>query len=103
MLCEAMFEARTKCYDIGVMLKVSVVTLYSIMTQYDDPGDKLREVLKTWLRTAPKPTWQDIVDALKSPVVDELRLARDIEAKYRHLSTEETAHELPQQPTRGTY
>ena len=104
---EAVYEARTKAYDIGLKLKVPVDTLDSIEDQYRVPGDKLREVLKTWLRTAPKPTWQDILDALRSRVVGQPKLARDIEAKYKLHSTVEAAHVsretipevLPQQPT----
>ena len=105
MVWEAVYEARTKAYEIGLILKVAVDTLDSIDKRYDDPSDKLREVLKTWLRTASKPTWQDILDALRSRVVGQPKLASDIEAKY--CTTVETAHVsrdtipevLPQQPT----
>ena len=79
----AVFAARTKWYDIGLKLNVPVDTLDSISTdgQFHNHGEKLRETLKLWLKTA-KPTWQDIVDALKSRVVGEPRLASDIEAEY---------------------
>ena len=105
MVWETVYEARTKAYEIGLILKVAVDTLDSIDKRYDDPSDKLREVLKTWLRTASKPTWQDILDALKSRVVGQPRLASDIEAKYcttveaAHVSRETIPEVLPQQPT----
>ena len=107
MVWETVYEARTKAYEIGLILKVVVDTLDSIDERYDDSSDKLREVLKTWLRTAPKPTWQDILDALRSRVVGQSKLARDIEAKHKLRSTVEAAHVsretipevLPQQPT----
>ena len=107
MVCEAVYEARTKAYEIGLILRVPVDTLESIEDQYRVPGDKLREVLKTWLRTAPKPTWQDILDALRSRMVGQPKLASDIEAKRNLHSTVEAAHVsretipevLPQKPT----
>ena len=105
MVWETVYEARTKAYEIGLILKVAVDTLDSIDKRYDDPSDKLREVLKTWLRTASKPTWQDILDALRSRVVGQLKLASDIEAKYcttvetAHVSRETIPNVLPQQPT----
>ena len=93
MVWETVYEARTKAYEIGLILKVTVDTLDSIKEQYSNPSDKLREVLKTWLRTASKPTWQDILDALKSRVVGESRLASDVEARYKHPTAVETAHD----------
>ena len=102
---ETVYEARAKAYEIGLILKVAVDTLDSNDKKHDDPSDKLREVLKTWLRTASKPTWQDILDALKSRVVGQPKLASDIEAKYcttvetAHVSRETIPEVLPQQPT----
>ena len=78
----ALFEARTKWYDIGLALKVPVPTLDSIDSQFDNHSDKLREALKVWLKTVTEPSWQDIVDVLKSPVVSEPKLACDIKAKH---------------------
>ena len=107
MVWETVYEARTKAYEIGLRLKVPVDTLDSIEGQYRDPGEKLREVLKTWLKTAPKPTWQVILDALSSRVVGQPKLARDIEAEHKRCFTVEAARVsrkkipevLPQQPT----
>ena len=94
---EAAFESRTKSYDIGLILKVPVDTLDSIAAQFDAPREKLREILKVWLKTATKPTWQAILDALRSPIVGESSLATNIEAKYCTPITPEA--QLPQQPT----
>ena len=78
----AVFKAHTKSYKIGLILQVPVHELESIAVQFADPGDKLLETLKVWLKTATKPTWQAIVDALRSPIVGEASLATDIQAKY---------------------
>ena len=94
---EAAFAARSKSFKIGLRLKVPVDTLDTIAAQFDDLGDKLQETLKVWLRTATQPTWQAILVALRSPVVGELSLATNIEAKYCTPITPEA--QLPQQPT----
>ena len=76
-------EARTKWYDIGLELKVPVGTLDSIKAQSDDPKECLLEALKHWLKTVdPKPTWQVLVDALRSCVVEENQLANSLEEKH---------------------
>ena len=76
-------EARTKWYDIGLELKVPVGTLESIEAQSDDPKKCLLEALKHWLKTVdPKPTWQVLVDALRSCVVEENQLANSLEEKH---------------------
>ena len=79
---EAVFEARTKWYDIGLALDVDVSTLDSIDKQFDNHGDKLRTTLTTWLRTATEPKWQAVVNALKNPVVGRPDLAKDIKDKH---------------------
>ena len=76
-------EARTKWYDIGLELKVPVGTLDSIRVQSDDTKECLLEALKHWLKTVdPKPTWQALVDALRSCVVEENQLANSLEEKH---------------------
>ena len=106
-----LFEACTKWYDIGLALNVPVTTLDSIKLdgQFGNHSDKLREILKVWLKTAREPTWQDVVEVLKSRVIGEPKLASDIEAK--HCATAETGQasgqtipevQQPQLTTRAT-
>ena len=77
------FKVRTKWYDVGLELRVPVHTLDSIRLQFTDPADCLRETLKEWLKgIEPKPTWGALVDALRSDVVREHCLAREVEEKY---------------------
>ena len=77
-----LFPCRAKCYDLGIQLRVDLGSLDSIKVQYTDPRDQLREVIKTWLTTSKNPTWEVIVEALKSPIVEEGRLAMDLQQKY---------------------
>ena len=79
---DAVYDVQSKCYDIGIMLKVPVGTLGSIRAEYSKSSDQLREILTVWLKTATQRTWQTLADALKSRIVGEPKLASDIEAKY---------------------
>ena len=80
---EELNDVRAKWYNIGLQLHVSVGTLDAIKEQYDDPSHCQRETLKTWLKTSlSAPTWSNIVDALRSSTVGEVRLAADLEHKY---------------------
>ena len=104
VVMEELNDIRAKWDDIGLQLHVSVGTLDAIKEQYDDPSRCLRETLKTWLKTCPSsPTWKNIVDALRSSTVGEVRLAADLEQKY--CSTQDTSvaathhHALPAPPS----
>ena len=98
---EELNDVRAKWYDVGMQLRVSVATLDAIKKLYNDPSDCLMETLKTWLKTYPSPTWSNIVDSLGSSVVDEVRLADNLERKYcsaQHTSIAAT-RPVPVQPT----
>ena len=83
VVMEELNDVRAKWYNIGLQLRMSVGTLDAIKEQYDDPSHCLRETLKTWLKTSPSaPTWTNIVDALRSSTVGEVRLAADLQNKY---------------------
>ena len=79
---EALFDTRSKAYNIGLKLKVPMGRLKSIKKQYSDPSDQLREMLTAWLEMAAQQKWQTIVDALRSRIIGEPKLASDIEAEY---------------------
>ena len=76
------FRCRAKWYNLGIQLQVDVSTLDCIKVQYDDPGDQLREVVKVWLTSIENPTWGGMIEALKSPVIDDTLLARELQQKY---------------------
>ena len=60
----------------------------------------MREILKHWLKTAvsPRPTWEAVVTALRSPLVNEMSVAAQLEAKYcapiQHLGENPTQGKL---------
>ncbi len=78
---EAVHEASTKWYKIGLMLDVPVVFLEEIRTDIT-VQEPLCGALKCWLNTAQKPTWKELVDVLKKRCVGEARLAAQLEKKY---------------------
>ena len=69
-------------YNLGLQLKVRTGTLDRIRTQFPDPNDQLREMLKAWLKTGDNPTWKTLTDALNSRSVGASQLAGDLETKY---------------------
>ena len=85
---DAVFDARAKWYETGLQLGVPPSSLDSIRTDGGSISEKLHETLKVWLETAPKPTWQNILDALRNRAVGELSLAASVEANYCHTTTE---------------
>ena len=104
VVMEELSDIRAKWYDIGLQLRLRVGTLDAIREQYDDPSHCLRETLKIWLKISPSPTtWKNIVEALRSLIIGEVRLATDLEQKY--CSTQDTSvavtdhHALPALPS----
>ena len=91
-----LYDVCTRWYDVGLALKVPVATLDSIDGQFNIYSDKLLQTLKVWLKTAIKPSWQDVVSVLKSPVVGEPKLASDIEAKYCTTAEVEQGQTMPE-------
>jgi len=57
-------------------------TLDCLRVQFSDPGDQLREVLRAWVTTSDSPTWGTLAEALRSPVIGENQLAREVQQKY---------------------
>ena len=73
---------RARWYILGLRLRMDVRTLDSFRVKYSDPVDLLMQVLKTWLTTSENPTWEAMVEALKSPVIGEARLAMELQQKF---------------------
>ena len=80
----ALTSASPKWHMIGVQLEIPSHKLRNIRLEFSNPMDQLREMLDVWMNeeTDPNLSWGVIIDALKSPSVDESRLARKIEEKY---------------------
>ena len=72
---------REKWQYIGQELGVEQYSLRDIRTNYSDPGDCLREVLRERLRNCAT-AWGDSIAVLRSPRIRDFQLADNLEAKY---------------------
>ena len=86
-----LFSVKTEWYNLGLELGQRVPTLDGIDAKYSsDPPQCFRQVLKEWLKGVnPRPTWQAMVNALKSHTVAQYHLAEQIQAEV--LSTQPLA------------
>ena len=78
---------RTKWKMIGLGLRLPHSDLEAMSSS---PQDCLERSMSKWLkRVDPPPTWQAIVDVLRSPLVNEHWLANYLEEKFCHDITSE--------------
>ena len=76
---EAVWEARSKWYNIGLKLGTSPGTLDSIKAANQNPDDCITAMIKDWLNNGkPRPTWAAVAKALKSPMVGYAQLAEEL-------------------------
>ena len=77
-------SVRVNWYNIGLELGIPYTELNCFRKMYSDPSDSLREVLIHWLKTAvdSPPSWEAVVSALRSPIVNEMNVAAQLESKY---------------------
>ena len=65
---------------MGLELKLSPDTLKAISRKYSQSvNDCFVEMLSKWLRSGCRPTWEDMISALRSPVVGLQALAIKLE------------------------
>lgn len=68
---------------LGRLLRLPKTTVDSIHDGYADVHQFLFEVIDEFVnQKEPQPTWKNIVDALRHPLIRESNLAREIEHKY---------------------
>ena len=91
-----LFSVKTDWYNLGLELGQRVPTLDGIDAKYSgDPLQCFRQVLKEWLKGVnPPPTWQAMVNALKSHTVAQYHLAEQIQAELPTVLS--TQHLAPQ-------
>ena len=82
LLVYELLDVSAQWYPLGLQLKVRTKTLERIRRQIPNPRDQLQEMLKVWLITSDKPSWNTLTDALRSRSVGASQLASVLEAKY---------------------
>lgn len=79
---ESIADARAKWEFIGLALKIRRSDLDAIAMK-QDVDERFKEMLKKWLtRIDPPPSWEGLVKALESRMVDHLQLARRIAIEH---------------------
>ena len=77
---EKLYSARTKWFNIGLLLNNDNTTLESIRVRNrDDPDGCLREMLTRRLQAGGPLTWRNLCDSLRSPIVGRDDVAKEIE------------------------
>jgi len=96
-------EARAKWYHIGLELKLPVVVLNAIRSEFFDEIDCLTEMCSHWLRRInPHPSWVALAQALESPPVGEGHLAQQLRDKYCQGGEDMIPHVYPTPSPTGT-
>ena len=83
-LLHELHPVRASWYNIGLEFNIPHTELDCFKQTYSDQTDLMREMLKHWLKTAvdPPPTWEAVVTALRSPLVNEKKVAAQLDSKY---------------------
>ena len=82
-ICDAVWDARLKWFDIGLELGLIVTDLDVIEASHRNSVARyFPEMLKLWLRHDTHSTWSALVDALRSPTVGHKELAEYIKSVY---------------------
>lgn len=79
---EALWEARSKWYNIGIRLKVKDSDLECINAVSGiEVGEKFTQMLRTRLKMLEPVTWEELCDTLNHLIVNEPTLARKVKRK----------------------
>ena len=82
-LLDELYPVRVSWYNIGLQLDIPHTTLDCFKQNYSDQSDLMREMLKCWFDSAVNPpTWEAVVTALKSRIVNKKKVADELESKY---------------------
>ena len=84
VLLNELHPVQASWYYIGLELDIPHTTLNGFRQMYSTPLDLMREMLICWLDTAvnPRPSWEAVVTALRSPLVNMNHVAEQLESKY---------------------
>ena len=79
VLYELVITASVRWHALGLQLGVRPGELERIEHEYVDPRDRLREMLRCWLKQTSFPSMPDLVAALRKHSVEEIVLAQELE------------------------
>ena len=80
-LFNSLLPKAAKWESLGLQLGLSPDELATIKANSEDVEECLRRVLTKWFDRTVQPTWQEVVSALRSPGLEDHRLAMELEQK----------------------
>ena len=84
VVIEAVWEARSKWYNIGLKLGISPGTLDAIKGANQNPDECFTDMIKDWLNNGkPRPTWAAMTEALESRMVGYGDLAKKLVVSHK--------------------
>ena len=83
-LLEVLDPITSEWHSFGIQLGVNPNKLQEFEAyKTSHVRDYLREMLECWLQKSTSATMQDILNALRKPVLGEVRLSKQLEEKYK--------------------
>ena len=80
-LLDSLITTASKWEPLGLQFGLSASDLATIRANSKDVEECLRRVLGKWHDRTVRPTWEEVIAALKAPSVDEVRLADELSRK----------------------
>ena len=80
-LLNSLLPLAAKWKFIGIELGLSTGELGIIKADSNGVEECLSKVLQKWHDKTLNPTWREVITALRSPGLEEMRLAKDLEHK----------------------
>ncbi len=90
---DALYQARTRWYYIGMALKIHPATLQDIEMKVNDEEQRYSNMLMTWLEEGEYRTWNTLATALRTILVRHPDIAKTIEDKYIMVPRQHSAGE----------
>ena len=79
LLYQKLFSVRAKWYSVGLTLGLLPPTLHAIEREHSINTDRcIAAVCEKWVAAKPEATWDDVLEMLESPSLDEKALAKEI-------------------------
>ena len=75
---DLLWDVRAGWFNLGLALSIDPNTLAVIRQDKDKTEPCFTEMLTVWLNTAPPPTWETLIAALKARPVGQRKLAKQL-------------------------
>ena len=83
LLYQKLFSVRAKWYSVGLNLDLHPSTLDAIEQKHRGDTDRcMATVLEKWLAKKPDGTWDNVLDMLESPSLNQKALAKELRQQF---------------------